>query len=188
MSFSKLSSSRLFVASILILIVVGLLGVLVVTNTISVFHKKPASLTTGSSFNTKGQQSSVQPNQNSGSINPNNTQASTNNQIASNLTLYTPTGSFVSNHRPNLSGYPAPNLESSVCTTTPGADCTINFTMDNTTRSLDTRTTDSNGSAYWDWKLQDINLTAGTWKIQAVAKMNGQTKTASDAIDLMVAQ
>lgn len=100
--------------------------------------------------------------------------------------LLTPSGVFVSNHHPNLGGTPAPYTMSSVCTTTPGATCTIKFTKNGITKSLAARTVDSNGSAYWDWKLQDIGLTAGSWQIQAVATLNGATKTASDIQSLEV--
>ena len=105
----------------------------------------------------------------------------------SSATLVTPTGDFVSDHHPNLSGSPAPNLESSVCTTTPGASCKITFTKDGVTKALTPETTDLGGSAYWDWKLQDVGLTAGSWQIQAVATLNGQTMSATDAMNLVVA-
>jgi hypothetical protein len=100
--------------------------------------------------------------------------------------LLTPSGTFVSNHRPNLGGLPAPNTITSVCTTTPGATCTITFTKDGTVKQLDPRTADSEGSVYWNWKLQDIGLTTGSWKIKAVATLNGGTKTAADSLDLTV--
>ena len=54
---------------------------------------------------------------------------------------------------------------------------------------VDAQTADPNGFVSWNsWKLQDIGLSAGSWKIQAIASLNGQTKTASDALDLVVAQ
>src|SRR5690606_17218727 len=106
--------------------------------------------------------------------------------MAASANLITPFGNFVSNHRPNLSGSPAPNTLSSVCNTTPGASCTISFTKDGTTKSLPAQTADANGATYWNWKLQDIGLTTGTWKVQANASLNGQTKSASDALDLVV--
>jgi hypothetical protein len=51
---------------------------------------------------------------------------------------------------------------------------------------LPPETTDSGGSAYWTWKLQDIGLTEGTWKVQAKATLGSQTKTANDLMDLVV--
>jgi len=102
--------------------------------------------------------------------------------------LLAPSGDFVSNHHPNLSESPAPNTMSSVCNTSPGATCKIIFTKDGDMKTLPVATTDRGGAAYWNWKLQDIGLTVGTWQIQAIASLNGQTKTALDVLDLVVAQ
>jgi len=99
----------------------------------------------------------------------------------------TPSGNFVSNHKPNLGGTPAPNNEQSSCTTTPGASCDITFTKDGVTKSLGAKTTDGNGSAFWSWTLQSVGLTEGTWEIKAVATLNGQTTSANDALSLAVA-
>jgi hypothetical protein len=105
-----------------------------------------------------------------------------------NTTLITPTGTFVSNHHPNLSGQPAPNRMASNCTSTPGASCQITFTMGGTTKSLPTKTTDAQGTAYWqDWTLQSIGLTEGTWTIKAVATLSGSSSSASDGQGLVVA-
>ena len=118
----------------------------------------------------------------SGSTNDNNTNPDSN----SSAELLMPFGNFISNHHPNLSGSPAPNVESSVCNTTSGASCAITFTMNGITKSLSPETTDKGGAAYWSWTLQQVGLTEGTWKIQAVATLGDQTKTASDAMDLVV--
>jgi hypothetical protein len=178
-------SKRLLVVAILLVVVFVMAG-LELAGVTHIFHKKTQLVVSGSSFNTKGEpkstKSSTQVNS-SGSGTP-----SSSKSTGTSAVLITPSGSFVSNHHPNLGGSPAPNLESSVCATTPGATCTISFTMGGTTKSLEARTADSNGAAFWDWKLQDIGLTAGTWKIQAAASLNGQTRTASDAMDLTVAQ
>lgn len=107
---------------------------------------------------------------------------------ASTTTLLAPTGDFISNHRPNLSGNPAPNTITSVCTTTPGASCVISFTKDGVTESLSSEVTDRGGSAYWNWKLQDIDLSEGVWHVTAIASMNGQRKSSLDALDLVVSQ
>lgn len=133
-------------------------------------HSSP--LSTGSTSNSQpGDQKSSQ-----GGTNTNNSE------------LLAPSGDFVSNHRPNLSGSPAPNLITSTCTTTPGASCTITFTKDGIRKSLPSQVTDRGGSTYWTWKIQDIGLTTGTWKIQAIASLNDETKTATDAMDLTVSQ
>ena len=102
--------------------------------------------------------------------------------------LLTPTGPFVSNHHPNLSGSPAPSELQSACTTTPGAKCQIIFRNGPVTKYLPAQQTDSGGSAYWSWKLQDIGLTAGTWQITAQAVLNNQTRTAADSLNLEVEQ
>ena len=102
--------------------------------------------------------------------------------------LLTPTGDFVSNHNPNLSGKPAPNTMTSVCTTTPGAQCQITFSKDGVVKSLPSQTTDRGGSTYWYWKLQDIGITAGSWKIMATASLDGKAVSATDALPLTVNQ
>jgi len=101
-------------------------------------------------------------------------------------TLIAPSGNFVSNHEPNLSGSPAPNELASVCNTTSGATCQIAFTKDGVTKALPEQVTDRGGSTYWTWKLQDIGLTAGTWSITAKATLNNQMKTTNDALNLAV--
>lgn len=98
----------------------------------------------------------------------------------------TPYGTFVSNHRPNLSGSPAPNQENSVCQTTPGVTCEIRFTKDGETKTLGPSKVGSDGFVSWDWKLQDIGLTQGTWQIQAVARNGTKTATATDPAALEV--
>lgn len=103
-----------------------------------------------------------------------------------NAELIAPSGNFVSNHHPDLSGTPNPNQMQSVCVTSSGATCTIVFTKGSITKQLPPQATDLEGAAYWSWKLQDIGLTAGTWKIQAQAQMNGRQKTADDALTLEV--
>lgn len=97
-----------------------------------------------------------------------------------------PSGTFVSNHHPNLSGSPSPNEIQSTCVTTSGATCTIVFSKDGVTKQLPVQNTDKEGAAYWSWKLQDIGLTTGTWKVQAKAVLGSQTKTTNDALDLEV--
>jgi hypothetical protein len=97
----------------------------------------------------------------------------------------TPTGPFVSNH--GSSSHPA-TTENSVCNTTPGASCYIEFTMGNTTIKLQAGTADSNGSVYWNgWNVNDQGFTSGSWTITAVATLNGQTATSpADQTPLIV--
>lgn len=105
---------------------------------------------------------------------------------SASATLVAPHGDFVSNHHPNLSGSPAPNILSSVCSTTAGASCTITFTKDGTTKSLTAQTTDRGGSTYWSWKLSDVGLTAGSWQVTARASLNNQTLSTTDSMTLEV--
>lgn len=97
-----------------------------------------------------------------------------------------PAGStFVSDHNRQLSNSKL-SSEQSVCNTSPGASCVIEFSQNGVTKSLPAKTTDSYGTAYWSWTLQEIGLTPGSWQITAKATLNGQTKTAQDATNLNV--
>jgi len=104
----------------------------------------------------------------------------------STATLLTPSGAFVSNHHPNLSGSPAPSAEQSVCNTTPGAICYIEFTQGSTTKRLPAQTADANGAVYWTWDVKTNGFSVGSWQVTAVASLNGQTKTANDSLNLEV--
>lgn len=114
------------------------------------------------------------------------TSTTTAPSIDTSVTPQTPVGTFVSNHRPNLSGSPAPNTMNSTCRTTLGAVCTISFTNGETTVSLPEKTTDANGNVSWDWKLQDINIGKGSWTVKAVAKNGSKTAESTDPIKLEV--
>lgn len=159
------------------------------SNTTHLFHNsKNTQSGPTSTIDTKD--GTISPNSTSG---PNKTQnaqsggsqlstgGSTNN---GNVSPRAPSGNFVSNHYPNLSGSPAPNQMQSTCNTTPNARCQIIFTNGGITKSLPAQTADKEGAVYWSWKLQDIGLTAGTWHIQAVASLDGQTQTVDDALNL----
>lgn len=184
---------RIALLTIVLLIVVALiLLILEKTDTTHLFHTpKPAP--TASSYTkgeTKNPNGSIKQNGSTGDNKQNGSstagaQKSDENTV---VTLLDPSGDFVSNHHPNLSNSPAPNVMTSVCTSTPGATCVITFTKGSITKSLDQQTTDSGGSAYWNWKLQDIGLTEGSWKIKATAKLGSQVKTAEDALTLEVAE
>ncbi len=173
-----------------IVVGVGTVAALELTDTTHFFHdEKTTPVAAGSAFNTKGE-----PKKQSGSDdddpqgNGSSSTSANPKVVAASANLITPFGNFVSNHRPNLSGSPAPSSLSSVCNTTPGASCTITFTKSGTNKSLPAQTADANGATYWNWSLQDIGLMSGTWKIQANASLDGQTKSASDALDLVVGQ
>lgn len=95
-----------------------------------------------------------------------------------------PTGPFVSNHTPGQNG--SPTTEISNCNTTPGATCFIEFTNGSTTKQLAPQATDGNGSTSWSWDIGSAGLTSGSWKITAIATLNGKTSSASDGAPLVV--
>jgi hypothetical protein len=108
------------------------------------------------------------------------------NIIDPSAPLQDPHGQFVSNHSPSLKPSSSRNAENSVCITTPGAICEIQFINGDTKKALSAKTTDSNGVTTWNWTPQDIGLSAGNWHIKAVAGSNGATKSSQDPIDLKV--
>ncbi len=171
--------------AICVVLVVGALVVLEASNITHLFHHQAIVHPTASQ-STKGEQAipSNAPPGTSTTATNNSAQAGddkNNGSTGSSATLLVPSGNFVSAHHITLA---API--SSVCNTTPGAACTISFIKAGVTKSLTIETTDRGGSAYWNWKAQDIGLTSGTWSITAVATLNGQTKSASDAQDMEV--
>lgn len=182
---NKSKISMRVLVPIVLLLLVGVI-VIVLSGKSDVFRSKEKPAVSGNSFSTKGEINSKTKSPTVSSTNSSSAQVK--KADTSSLTLVAPTGSFVSNHQPNLDGSPAPNLESSVCNTTPGATCMITFTKDGATKSLEERTADVNGSVYWDWKIQDIGLTVGIWKIQAVASLNGKSLITADAVNLKVSE
>lgn len=104
---------------------------------------------------------------------------------AGSASLIAPFGTFVSNHKPGQSG--SPTSEQSVCNTTPGATCDIQFTNSaGVTKSLGAEVAGSSGTAFWSWDIKGGTLAPGSWKITAVVKLNGQTSTTSDPTPLEV--
>lgn len=98
-----------------------------------------------------------------------------------------PTGSFVSNHKPSLSGKDGvPSSMQSACNTNPGATCTIRFVKDNTVKTLPAKIADSYGVVLWDWDVNKSGFEVGSWQIIAVASGGGQEKTTTDSINLEV--
>ena len=108
--------------------------------------------------------------------------------ISQGETPQAPSGTFVSNHRPHLSGQPTPNTETSTCTTTPGTTCKITFTNGGTIKELPAQKTDAYGNTHWDWSLQSIGLTVGTWKVKAISTNGSLSASSTDSIDLVVQQ
>jgi len=134
---------------------------------------------------TKGQVS--QPSSSSNSSSQSSSSSSTKTG-GSSTSLVAPTGNFVSDHHPNLSGSPAPNSMTSVCNTTPDASCQISFTNGSITKSLPKQVTDAGGVTYWYWKLQDIDLTAGNWSVSATSNLDGSSLSSTDPMTLVVSQ
>jgi hypothetical protein len=105
------------------------------------------------------------------------------NTQATDTTVIAPTGNFVSAHK-NISG--STSL-SSVCNTTMGASCQITFTSAGSSKSLPAQTTDRGGSTFWSsWTPDSVGLTSGSWKVQAIATLNGQSQTSTDALELEI--
>lgn len=117
---------------------------------------------------------------------PKTTPPSSGGPAAPGATLTEPYGSFVSNHKPNLSGSPAPSQELSTCSTTPGAKCYIQFTKDGVVKTLPAQTVGSDGSTSWTWDVKEAGLTVGNWEITAIATLSDQTKSTKDDLSLEV--
>lgn len=155
-------------------------------------HKKVASTipsTNPASATSESSQTRGTSGSSASSPSPNSTPAvGTDNKSqaaaqASSGTLITPYGTFVSNHFPGQNG--SGTSESSTCITTPGAQCYIQLTKGSEVKLLDTRTTDSSGTAYWNWDVK-TTLGAGSWTVSAIASLNGQTKSVQDNQPLTV--
>jgi hypothetical protein len=158
------------------------LAILEYTNTTYIFHDRPVTHETQP--NTPGR--TANPNTKGEAASPNTDGTATDPDKGTanpgNVNLLTPSGNFVSNHRPKDNRAD----QQAVCVTTPGASCEIIFTNGSTTRSLPAQTTDRGGATYWTWSPVSANLTAGSWKVQAKATLHDQTKTASDATNLEI--
>lgn len=100
--------------------------------------------------------------------------------------LIPPSGTFVSNHRPNLDGSPAPSKVQSVCNTSPGAACYIEFKGPGGIKKLPTRTAGDDGSTIWTWDIKVAGFSEGAWTVTAVASLNGRTKNTTDPIKFEV--
>jgi len=185
------SFNKKWVLGLVCLVVIALVG------TYLYVHKKPTpdGAVSTASQNTKGEASSngssadkTSDTKTGASTEPGDEKSNSDTATSSTEPPLTPAGNFISNHHPNLSGSPAPNTISSVCTTSPGASCVISFTKDGATKSLEAQTTDRGGATYWNWKLQDIGLTSGSWKVTATASLNDKKVSSEDAMNLEIAQ
>jgi hypothetical protein len=103
------------------------------------------------------------------------------------VSLQAPSGTFVSDHQPSLSGADgAPSTEVSVCTTTAGATCYLKFTKDGVVKTLPVQTTDGSGSTSWRWDVSAAGFTTGNWQVIAVAALGDQVKSTTDGFRLEV--
>lgn len=201
---SQGSAKVVYILISIVVLVVAVLVFLVATHRVSWFQNRVATSGTipavhenkntsqsQTKSNHTSQQSSTNPTNGSGqsSASQSSTSTTTSNVSAqkspnSGPAPIVPYGDFVSNHNPSLSG----NLsnEESVCNTTPGATCYIEFTQGGIIKKLPVETADSNGTVYWSWNVNTSGFTTGKWQITAVATMNGQSVSANDELDLNV--
>lgn len=188
----------LLVSLIAILAAIGVLAALELSGTTSfILDKKTAAPRTATQYTkgeapaqtpASGQSGNIgsQPKDSDGTWSSDN-KTPGNTESPSNTKLDKPTGNFVNNHRPRLSeSDDRLKVMQSSCVTTPGASCQIIFTKGSTTKTLPAQKTDAGGGTYWNWKLQDVGLTEGAWKVQAKATLGTQTETAEDAAPLEV--
>lgn len=173
-----------------IAIVVLLIASLELTNTTHIFHKQKAvSGTIPSRSPSKDTSSELKtPNKTAPSASGfEDSPKSATATSGSGAPLVAPYGTFVSNHKPSLSGSDGvPSQEQSVCITTPGANCYIVFTQGNVTKRLESKTADSKGAVYWDWDVKEAGLTEGTWIITATSILNGEGKSTKDNLALVI--
>ncbi len=160
-----------------------LLVIIIVSLYIFRHHSNKATIpSTHAVVNNQGtnQNNSVSGNPSSSSTtsNPKSTTSGSSPTNTDN-TLIAPYGSFVSNHHPGSS-----DQELSVCTTSPGATCYIQFTNGQSVKKLDSQTVSGDGTAYWSWNIK--TLSPGTWTISAVASFGSQIKTTNDQLTLEV--
>jgi hypothetical protein len=173
--------------SVILAIVLAIAVILEITNTTHLFHKKPPAVSQGVSL----------PSRVSNSTSPSSTTDSqgqpvpaTNSKATAgaSTTPQAPTGTFVSNHRPSLSGNTLSRQEKSVCNAAVNSTCYIVFTKDSITKKLPVQTIDSSGSTYWTWDVNQLGLAQGSWTVSAVATLNDQSLTGQDSLLLEVQQ
>jgi hypothetical protein len=168
----------------------GVLAVLLAGGTAyAVFHEPAKSVETIPSTSPNQTSDSATKNSSSGSDkttssennSPSSTDSQKDTQASSGTKLIKPGGQFVSNHHASLSGSSEMMGEASVCNTTPGASCSITFSMGSLVKKLETQTADSSGSTYWNWDIKSAGLSQGTWTITATATLNGDSLSAQDS-------
>jgi cytoskeletal protein RodZ len=183
----KPSKKRLYISLFAVLLVL----LLVVGGGYALYHSKhhaQAAYVTPTGPQTKGEPTVSNTTKNTSTSSTTNTASNTTGSsstgsnksstsgTSTNAPLIAPSGVFVSSHHPMQTSNMASN-----CTTSPGATCQISFTLGNITKSLPIKTTDAQGTAYWqDWTPKSIGLTEGSWVIKATATLNGATSSTTD--------
>ncbi len=164
--------------ALLILIVVLVFALRSPKKVSTIPSTNPVTSTSNSSTSNPPTNSSSQ---NSSSPSPAQTTKSSSNPPVSTSGSgpITPYGNFVNAHSVGTA-----SSMYSVCNTSAGATCYIQFTNGSLVRKLDVLPTDSNGATYWYWNTS--SLSSGSWTVTAVATLNGQTKTANDSLPLEV--
>ena len=122
-----------------------------------------------------------------GSTNTSSNSEKTSVPSYSGTDVLAPSGNFVSSHSISLSDPRFLKLES-VCTTSPGATCGIVFKKDGITKTLETKTANSNGAVTWYWSPQEAGLSVGSWQIIATAQIGNSTKSSTDLQSLEVSK
>jgi hypothetical protein len=169
-----------------VVIVLAVILILEITDTTHFFHKAkvPPVIPIADNNISGTQQPSKSSSDDEETGSSSKDKGSSNSTKNSGLPLYEPYGVFVSNHTPGQNG--APTVINSTCNTTPGASCYIEFTQNEVTTKLPSKTTNGDGAATWVWDIKDANLTTGKWKITAVATLNNESKTSEDPIPLTI--
>jgi hypothetical protein len=170
---------------VLVLIAV-IIAVLEVTNVTHFFHQQAKSGTIPTVPAAKAKKQAASKNTSTASNSDKNAGAIQRGTPTDGSAPLTPFGSFVSNHRPNLSGSPAPSQEQSVCNTTPGATCYIQFTQNGVVKKLAPQVANADGVTSWTWDVKTAGFTEGNWEITAIATLNGQSSSAKDTLSLSV--
>jgi hypothetical protein len=185
----KIASSRMrlilmFLCTIALALVIGILGWHYILQPRSYPTQKTSYGTVTANPNVPGGSQTEQTA--SGSDGAKETSGGTAS-LSTTVTPEQPTGQFVSNHMPSLSGQEQLRTETSSCTTTPGATCQIRFRRGSVVKSLPAKIAGSDGTALWNsWDIAAIGLTAGTWEITAVAANGLHAVTTRDPINLSV--
>lgn len=179
----------LIVLFCVLLLGVGVVTALELSNRINLFNKGIPENSTQSEF-TKGETSPEPGSNNSGSDtgeDENAPQPSKNEgspePASGSVAPTAPEGNFVNTHTVSLR---SSARMTSTCNTTPGATCSISFKKDGITKTLQAKEVDSGGAAYWNWTLSELGLTEGEWTIVAEARNGSSSVTSLDALNLKV--